>query len=140
MSARLYFNAAIVSIPIPSLDYPWAGSLRPVSKGGMAGGRKQVNEPGHMPWAGSLRHVDQNKGKRRHAKHDDGTKDMTRHTVYNTTPIKSQYLTDDDMYGNAPWMGTLRHVTHENKVVQSYKSPQFKKYPDEDAPNPFQVT
>ena len=48
-------------------------------------------------------------------------------------------LTDDDMYGNAPWMGTLRHVTHENKVVQSYKSPQFKKYPDEDAPNPFQV-
>ena len=43
------------------------------------------------------------------------------------------------MYGNAPWMGTLRHVTHENKVVQSYKSPQFKKYPDEDAPNPFQV-
>merc|ERR1712038_1934934 len=82
----------------------------------MAGGRKQVNEPGHMPWAGRLRHVDQNKGKRRHAKHDD----------------------DDDMYGNAPWMGTLRHVTHENKVVQSYKSPQFKKYPDEDAPNPFQ--
>lgn len=102
--------------PMKDYDYPWAGSLRPVSKGGMAGGRKQVNEPGHMPWAGSLRHVDQNKGKRRHAKHDD----------------------DDDMYGNAPWMGTLRHVTHENKVAQSYKSPQFKKYPDEDAPNPFQ--
>jgi len=103
--------------PMKDYDYPWAGSLKPVSKGGIPrGGSNRVNEPGAMPWAGSLRHVDQNKQKRRHQKNDD----------------------DDDMYGNAPWMGTLRHVTHENKVVQSYKSPQFKKYPDEDAPNPFQ--
>jgi len=103
--------------PMKDYDYPWAGSLKPVSKGGIPrGGSTRVNEPGAMPWAGSLRHVDQNKQKRRHQKNDD----------------------DDDMYGNAPWMGTLRHVTHENKVVQSYKSPQFKKYPDEDAPNPFQ--
>lgn len=103
--------------PMKDYDYPWAGSLKPVSKGGIPrGGSNRVNEPGAMPWAGSLRHVDQNKQKRRHQKNDD----------------------DDDMYGNAPWMGTLRHVTHENKVAQSYKSPQFKKYPDEDAPNPFQ--
>merc|ERR1712079_219326 len=103
--------------PMKDYDYPWAGSLKPVSKGGIPrGGSNRVNEPGAMPWAGSLRHVDQNKQKRRHQKNDD----------------------DYDMYGNAPWMGTLRHVTHENKVVQSYKSPQFKKYPDEDAPNPFQ--
>ena len=34
-------------------------------------------------------------------------------------------------------MGTLRHVKHENKVFQS-ATPKFKKYPDEDAPNPFE--
>lgn len=48
-------------------------------------------------------------------------------------------IADDDMYGNAPWMGTLRHVTHNNKVTSNIKpTPKFKKYPDEDAPNPFQ--
>jgi hypothetical protein len=36
-------------------------------------------------------------------------------------------------------MGTLRHVKNENKVSATlYQSPQFKRYPDEDAPNPFQ--
>ena len=41
------------------------------------------------------------------------------------------------MYGNAPWMGTLRHVKNVNPVFQSlpFKS---KKYPDEDAPNPYE--
>ena len=35
-------------------------------------------------------------------------------------------------------MGTLRHVTHENMVAKTIKpTPKFKKYPDEDAPNPF---
>ena len=42
------------------------------------------------------------------------------------------------MYGSAPWMGTLRHVKHENKVTASMPKPQFKRYPDEDAPNPFE--
>ena len=46
-------------------------------------------------------------------------------------------VSDDDMYGNAPWMGTLRHVSHENKVTSTFTAPQFKRYPDEDAPNPF---
>ena len=46
-------------------------------------------------------------------------------------------IADDDMYGDAPWMGTLRHVKHENKVFQTI-TPKFKKYPDEDAPNPFE--
>ena len=42
------------------------------------------------------------------------------------------------MYGKAPWMGTLRHVNHENMVTKTIKpTPKFKKYPDEDAPNPF---
>merc|ERR1719367_87722 len=36
-------------------------------------------------------------------------------------------------------MGTLRHVKHENKVFENIK-PRFKKYPDEDAPNPFEGT
>ena len=35
-------------------------------------------------------------------------------------------------------MGTLRHVKHENKVTASMPKPQFKRYPDEDAPNPFE--
>ena len=48
-----------------------------------------------------------------------------------------QFL-EDDLYGNAPWMGTLRHVKHENKVTASMPKPQFKRYPDEDAPNPFE--
>ena len=50
----------------------------------------------------------------------------------------SVILDDDDLYGNAPWMGTLRHVKHENKVTASMPKPQFKRYPDEDAPNPFE--
>ena len=45
---------------------------------------------------------------------------------------------DDELYGKAPWMGTLRHVNHENMVTKTIKpTPKFKKYPDEDAPNPF---
>ena len=46
-------------------------------------------------------------------------------------------IIEDDMYGNAPWMGTLRHVKNVNPVYQSipFKS---KKYPDEDAPNPYE--
>jgi len=99
--------------PMKDYDYPWAGSLRPVSK--VAGMRKEGGgETGAMPWAGTLRHVDSNKQKKR-PKHDD----------------------EDDMYGNAPWMGTLRHVSHENKVTSTFTHPQFKRYPDEDAPNPF---
>merc|ERR1712037_1089599 len=68
------------------------------------------------PWAGSLRHVDeQRKGK---AKKDE----------------------KEDTYGNAPWMGTLRHVVHDNKVTRNYGVNQFqsKRYPDEDAGNPFE--
>ena len=49
-----------------------------------------------------------------------------------------QLFISDDMYGSAPWMGTLRHVKHENKVTASMPKPQFKRYPDEDAPNPFE--
>jgi len=98
-------------------DFAWSGSLRPTSRQmGPKGGRPEQANDGKSPWAGSLRHVDQNKmrSKKKPKKEDD-----------------------DDMYGNAPWMGTLRHVKHENKVFQSipFKS---KKYPDEDAPNPFE--
>ena len=55
-------------------DYPWSGSLRPVSGKLMKGGRRPDNDPGSSPWAGSLRHVDPNKkGKKmKKNKHDDG--------------------------------------------------------------------
>merc|ERR1711872_1207727 len=45
-----------------------------------------------------------------------------------------------DVYGTAPWMGTLRHVVHDNKVTKNFGVNQFqsKRYPDEDATNPFE--
>jgi len=97
-------------------DFAWSGSLRPTSHKFAKSGKGKPQDVGVSPWAGSLRHVDQNKMRKKKQKkeHDD-----------------------DDLYGNAPWMGTLRHVKHENKVFQS-ATPKFKKYPDEDAPNPFE--
>lgn len=37
-------------------------------------------------------------------------------------------------------MGTLRHVVHDNKVTRNYgvNQHQSKRYPDEDAGNPFE--
>merc|ERR1719297_47772 len=42
--------------------------------------------------------------------------------------------------GSAPWMGTLRHVVHDNKVTRNYgvNQQQSKRYPDEDAGNPYE--
>ena len=58
--------------------------------------------------------------------------------IFQRTYFVSINISDDDLYGSAPWMGTLRHVTHENMVAKTIKpTPKFKKYPDEDAPNPF---
>ena len=40
-----------------------------------------------------------------------------------------------------PWAGSLRHVTGPIGHSLAFKPqplPQFKRYPDEDAPNPFQ--
>merc|ERR1719350_1904974 len=89
----------------------WAGSLKKTNK------NRPVQEvDDENPWAGSLRHVDDHrKGK---AKKDE----------------------KEDTYGNAPWMGTLRHVVHDNKVTRNYGVNQFqsKRYPDEDAGNPFE--
>jgi len=104
--------------PMKDFDYPWAGSLRPTSKQLMKGkgGRGGDQDGGASPWAGSLRHVDPNKLRKKSKKHDPD---------------------DDELYGSAPWMGTLRHVKHENKVMCAM-APKFKKYPDEDAPNPFE--
>merc|ERR1712110_804197 len=103
--------------PMKDFDYPWAGSLKPVSNkmGRREHPGRRGEESGAMPWAGSLRHVNQ-KGRRQQKEDSD----------------------DDEMYGKAPWMGTLRHVNHENMVTKTIKpTPKFKKYPDEDAPNPF---
>jgi len=106
--------------PMKDYDYPWAGSLKPVSNKMLRRdqqGRRGGGDPGAVPWSGSLRHVENKK--RRQKEKDD----------------------DDELYGNAPWMGTLRHVSHENMVTKTIKkTPQFKKYPDEDAPNPFKGT
>merc|ERR1719458_353104 len=89
----------------------WAGGLKKTNK------NRPVQEvEDENPWAGSLRHVDDHrKGK---AKKED----------------------KEDTYGNAPWMGTLRHVVHDNKVTRNYGVNQFqsKRYPDEDAGNPFE--
>merc|ERR1711892_1326333 len=69
------------------------------------------------PWAGTLRHVNDNKGK----------------------PDKKKEI--EDRHG-APWMGTLKHVVHDNKVTRNYgvNQHQSKRYPDEDAGNPFEST
>jgi len=100
--------------PMKDFDYPWAGSLKPVSSK-MNSRQGQREDAGSMPYKGSLRHVNQ---KNRRQKKEDSD--------------------DDEMYGSAPWMGTLRHVNHENMVTKTIKpTPKFKKYPDEDAPNPF---
>merc|ERR550539_529814 len=103
--------------PMKDYDYPWAGSLKPVSNKLARRehpGRKG-DDAGSMPYKGSLRHVSQ---KNRRQKKEDSD--------------------EDEMYGSAPWMGTLRHVNHENMVTKTIKpTPKFKKYPDEDAPNPF---
>lgn len=104
--------------PMKDFDYPWAGSLKPISsemRRGQNQRRQGSGEVGSSPWQGSLKHVDSNK-KRRQKKEDE----------------------DDEMYGDAPWMGTLRHVTHDNMVTKVIKTPIFKKYPEEDCPNPFQ--
>jgi len=99
--------------PMKDYDYPWAGSLKPVSNQ-MSGREGRREDAGSMPYKGSLRHV--------------STKNRK----------KKEESDDDDMYGSAPWMGTLKHVTHENNVTKTFKpTPKFKKYPDEDAPNPF---
>merc|ERR1719225_1302246 len=87
----------------------WAGSLKKTNKNRPV---QEVEE--ENPWAGSLRHVDDHrKGKAR----------------------------KEETYGNAPWMGTLRHVVHDNKVTRNYGVNQFqsKRYPDEDAGNPFEA-
>merc|ERR1712066_1213511 len=80
----------------------------------MAGrGEAESNE---SPWAGSLRHV-KDKPRKSH-KHEER----------------------EDDKGSAPWMGTLRHVVHDNKGTRNYGVNQFqsKRYPDEDAGNPFE--
>ena len=107
--------------PMKDYDYPWSGSLRPVSSKMGGPGRKPGRgdgDDGASPWAGSLRHIDAGKmRKKKQQRRDDD---------------------DDALYGNAPWMGTLRHVKHDNKVTSALPRVQFKKYPDEDAPNPFE--
>lgn len=95
-------------------DSAWSGSLKKTNKNRQAAQEKEDGSP----WAGSLRHVDEKK--RGKAKKDD----------------------KEDTYGNAPWMGTLRHVVHDNKVTRNYgvNQAQSKRYPDEDAGNPFEST
>merc|ERR1711994_426726 len=93
----------------------WAGSLKKTSKPKINQGREeQVDD--ENPWAGSLRHVNEKPRK------------------------KKKEEAEGDIYGDAPWMGTLRHVVHDNKVTKNYGVNQFqsKRYPDEDAGNPYE--
>jgi len=93
-------------------DSAWSGSLKKTNKN-----RPVEEKEEGSPWAGSLRHVDDKR--RGKAKKED----------------------KEDTYGNAPWMGTLRHVVHDNKVTRNYgvNQAQSKRYPDEDAGNPFEA-
>jgi len=110
--------AGLKHVPLPDFDNTddsaWAGSLRKTSKN-----RREDREDAELqenPWAGTLKHVNQ-KGRGSEKKEER-----------------------EDMYGGAPWMGTLRHVVHDNKVTRNYGVNQFqsKRYPDEDAGNPFE--
>lgn len=109
--------AGLKHVPLPDFgdedDAAWAGSLNKTSR------TKRPDEPldDENPWAGSLRHVKEKPGR----KHKGGDQ-------------------RDDTYGSAPWMGTLRHVVHDNKVTRNYgvNQHQSKRYPDEDAGNPFE--
>jgi len=107
--------AGLKHVPLPDFestdDSAWAGSLKKTNKSKTL--TQEAEE--ENPWAGSLRHVDDNRRG------------------------KQQKMEKEDTYGNAPWMGTLRHVVHDNKVTR-YGVNQFqsKRYPDEDAGNPFE--
>merc|ERR1740131_223543 len=110
--------AGLKHVPLPDFDNTddsaWAGSLRKTNKN-----RREDREDAELqenPWAGTLKHVNQ-KGRGSEKKEER-----------------------EDMYGGAPWMGTLRHVVHDNKVTRNYGVNQFqsKRYPDEDAGNPFE--
>jgi len=109
--------AGLKHVPLPDADLSesaWAGSLKKTDRSKMR--HKEREEPVVSPWAGSLRHVEERNKKK--ARKDD----------------------DDDLYGTAPWMGTLRHVVHDNKVTKNFgvNQHQSKRYPDEDATNPFE--
>merc|ERR1712212_1445517 len=109
--------AGLKHIPLPDFDVTdsaWEGSLKRTERAKLQQGRQDLCEGG-SPWAGSLRHV----------------KERPRRTVKKD---------EDDVYGTAPWMGTLRHVVHDNKVTKNFGVNQFqsKRYPDEDATNPFE--
>ncbi|XP_023333885.1 uncharacterized protein LOC111705534 [Eurytemora carolleeae] len=106
--------AGLKHVPLPDFDgAAWAGSLKKTDRQQQQGSKQE--DVGGSPWAGSLRHV------KERAK-------------------KSSKKEDNDLYGAAPWMGTLRHVVHDNKVTKNFGVNQFqsKRYPDEDATNPFE--
>jgi len=112
--------AGLKHVPLPDFDNTensaWAGSLKKTERNKL----KAQECDGENPWAGSLRHV------------EDTRKDKTRKDG-----------TDEKEGGStAPWMGTLRHVVHDNKVTKHFGVNQFqsKRYPDEDAGNPFEGT
>jgi len=113
--------AGLKHVPLPDFDATeqsaWAGSLKKTTKTKITQGRQEAIDD-ENPWAGSLRHV-------------------------TDKPRKGQKKDNsDDLYGGAPWMGTLRHVVHDNKVTRNYgvNQHQSKRYPDEDAGNPFEAT
>merc|ERR1719450_1723076 len=113
--------AGLKHVPLPDFEETdssaWAGSLKKTPRVKTMAGRGEA-ESDESPWAGSLRHV-QDKPRKSH-KHEER----------------------EDDKGAAPWMGTLRHVVHDNKVTRNYgvNQQQSKRYPDEDAGNPFEAS
>jgi len=112
--------AGLKHVPLPDRDNTensaWAGSLKKTERNKL----KAQECDGENPWAGSLRHV------------EDTRKDKTR----------KDGTEEKEGGSTAPWMGTLRHVVHDNKVTKHFGVNQFqsKRYPDEDAGNPFEGT
>jgi hypothetical protein len=108
--------AGLKHIPLPDFDdsdSAWSGSLKRTDRSRQVHDRQDDNPS----WAGSLRHVKER-------------------------PANKKKNSGNDDNGSAPWMGTLRHVVHDNKVTKTYGVNQFqsKRYPDEDATNPFEAS
>lgn len=119
--------------------------------------RKQVAEAAglkHVPlpdfddtdnsaaWAGSLKKTPKSKMMAGRGEEDmEGENPWSGSLRHVKGPGKNKkHEEKEDLHGGAPWMGTLRHVVHDNKVVKNYgvNQQQSKRYPDEDAGNPYE--
>lgn len=116
---QIAMAAGLKHIKLPEAEYdpdaPFSGSLRRVKRGDIQNGRPEIND-GTPAWSDSLRHVGDVTSKKQQKKKNN-----------------------DDLHGDAPWMGTLRHVVAD-EATKTFKVNQHQsmRYPDEDAGNPYE--